>query len=181
MVCVRCKMAVQAVLEALDIGFVSIELGRVILVHDLTAEQEEKLKAGLKHFQLELMANKKAILAERIKTMILQLFQSSDKTELPLKFSDYLSKSLFLDYTYLSNTFSEIEGSTIERLYIHTRIERVKELIVYEELSLKEISFQLNYSSVSHLCRQFKKVTGKTPSEFKKLCMSEDYVWRTCE
>jgi AraC-like DNA-binding protein len=95
-----------------------------------------------------------------------------------LKLSAYLSKKLNYEYTYLSNMFSELEGSTIERFYIVNRIERVKELIVYDDLSLSEIAYQLKFSSVSHLCQQFKKVTGETPSDYKKLCESNDYVWR---
>lgn len=112
--------------------------------------------------------------------MIIETFNDS-QNEMLLKLSEYLSKSLNYDYTYLSNIFSEMEGSTIERFYIVTRIERVKELIVYEGLTISEIANQLNYSSVSHLCLQFKKVSGQTPSMFKKRCESEDFVWRTCE
>ncbi len=180
MVCVRCKMAVQSVLEALDIDFLTIELGKVKITAELTSGQRIKLNAALKQYELELMDDKRKILVERIKTLIIDMFHSSD-TEIQPKFSEFLSKKLHYDYTYLANTFSEMEGSTIERFYIVNRIERVKELIVYETLSITEIAYQLDYSSVSHLCLQFKKVTGQTPSAFKKLCESEDYVWRTCE
>ncbi|MEI9911520.1 MAG: AraC family transcriptional regulator [Bacteroidota bacterium] len=180
MVCLRCKMAVQSILEALDIDYVSIELGIVKLAGELSPEQQRKLNKALSHYELELMDNKKMILVERIKTLIIDTFRSSPG-EMRLKFSEHLSKSLGYDYTYLANVFSETEGSTIERFYILTRTERVKELIVYEALSIKEIAYQLNFSSVSHLCLQFKKVTGQTPSMFKKLCDSQDYVWRTCE
>ena len=126
------------------------------------------------------MEDRRKIITEQIKVLILQLFQAPD-INLQQKFSDYLSKSLFYDYTYLANIFSETEGSTIERFYIVSRVERVKELIVYEKMNITEIAYELNYSSVSHLCQQFKKVTGQTPSEFKKLCESEDFVWRNCE
>jgi AraC-like DNA-binding protein len=168
-------MAVQAVLEGLKIDYLTIELGRVKLVSVLTPEQKNELNEGLKHYELELMDNKKMIIVERIKILIIQKCQSPD-FENELKFSVYLSESLEYDYTYLANIFSEMEGSTIERFYILNRIERVKELMIYEALSIKEIAYQLNYSSVSHLCLQFKKVTGQTPSIFKKQCESHGFV-----
>jgi AraC family transcriptional regulator len=173
-------MAVQSVLEELEIDYLSIELGIVKLAGELNPEQQIKLNKALKHYELELMDNKKGILVERIKTLIIETFHSSPG-EIRIKFSEYLSKSLGYDYTYLANVFSETEGITIERFYILSRTERVKELMVYEGLSIKEIAYQMNYSSVSHLCLQFKKVTGQTPSMFKKLCESQDYVWKTCE
>ena len=167
MVCVRCKMAVQAVLEKLKIDYALIEIGKVTLSKDLAPEQLKELNNALKYYELELMDNKKNILVERIKILITNMFYSPDD-EIPLKLTYYLSKRLHHEYTYLSNIFSEVEKTTIERFYISTRVQRVKELLVYEGLSIKEISYQLNYSSVSHLCLQFKKVTGQTPSEFKK-------------
>ena len=179
MVCVRCKMAVQAVLESLNIDYLRIELGRVSLATDLTLAEQEVLNSSLKKYELELMEDKRKILVERIKTLIIELFHSPE--EIHLKFSAHLSRTLQYDYTYLSNVFSELEGSTIEKFYITQRIERVKELLVYEGLNATEISHYLNFSSVSHLCLQFKKVTGHTPSSFKKLCASEDFVWRKCE
>ncbi|HTM93019.1 MAG TPA: AraC family transcriptional regulator, partial [Flavisolibacter sp.] len=112
-----------------------------------------------------------------VKTLILEIFHQSN-TDMELKLSAYLSKKLNYEYTYLSNMFSEMEGTTIERLYIESTIERVIELMVYEDLSLSEIAYQLKFSSVSHLCLQFKKVTGETPSNYKRLCQSNDYVWR---
>lgn len=180
MVCVRCKMAVQSVLAELHIDYLKIELGKVELAQDITMEQQKKLNNGLQHYQLEILEDRKKILVERVKVLIIDMFHSSNG-DIQVKFSEYLSKNLFYDYTYLANTFSEMEGHTIERFYIVTRIERVKELIVYEALSLTEIAYQLNYSSVSHLCLQFKKVTGQTPSTFKKLCESQDFVWKICE
>jgi AraC family transcriptional regulator len=180
MVCVRCKMAVQSVLDALDIDYKSVELGVVKLAGELSPEQQKKLNKALNHYELELMDNKKMILVERIKTLIIETFHSST-IDIRLKFSEHLSKKLGYDYTYLANVFSEAEGSTIEKFYILTRTERVKELMVYESMSIKEIAYQMNYSSVSHLCLQFKKVTGQTPTMFKKLCESQDYVWKTCE
>ena len=180
MVCVRCKMAVQSVLEELKIDYLSIELGKVKLAATLNPEQQKNLPAALEYYRLELMDNKKNIIAERIKTTIIDLFHAPGM-EIQLKFSEYLTNRLHYDYTYLANTFSEVEGSTIERFYISERIERVKELMVYETLTIKEIAYQLNFSSVAHLCMQFKKVTGQTPAMFRKLCASRDYVWRTCE
>lgn len=180
MVCLRCKMAVQSVLEGLGIEYSTIEIGKVNLPAAITPEQQKNLNTALKQYELELMEDRKKILVERIKTLIIELFHASGNDK-QLKLSEYLSKEVYYNYTYLANTFSEVEESTIERFYIVTRIERVKELIVYEGLSITEIAYQLNYSSVSHLCLQFKKVTGQTPSMFRKLCKSEDYVWKTCE
>jgi AraC family transcriptional regulator len=173
-------MAVQAVLEGLKIDFLSIELGSVKLALPLTPEQKYRLNEGLEYYSLELMNNKKLIVVERIKTFIIEKFHTPG-AEYELKLSVYLSESLNYDYTYLANIFSEMEGSTIERFYILNRIERVKELMIYEALSIKEITYQLNYSSVSHLCLQFKKVTGHTPAVFKKMCDSGNFVWRICE
>ena len=167
MVCVRCKMAVQVVLEKLEIDYKEIEIGKVTLSKQLDSEQQKRLNEALQYYELELMDDKKTILVERIRNLITEMFHSPDD-DIPSKFTEYLSKTLHHEYTYLSNIFSEVEKSTIERFYISTRVQRVKELLLYEGLSIKEISYQLNYSSVSHLCLQFKKVTGQTPSEFKK-------------
>jgi AraC family transcriptional regulator len=180
MVCVRCKMAVQAVLKGLKIDYLGIELGRVTLAAALDPDKQQKLAEALQHYKLELMDNKKKILAELIKVVIIEIFEAPGK-EMLLKFSAYLSSQLQYDYTYLANIFSETEGMTIERFYITYRIERVKELMLYEALTIKQISYLLNFSSVSHLSQQFKKVTGQTPAMFRKLCMSEDYIWKTCE
>ena len=170
-------MAVQSVLETLNIPYKSIELGRVKLVDELNAYQRQQLNTALQHYHLELMEDKKKIITERIKTLIIQLLhEENDATQ--LKLSVYLADSLQYDYTYLSNVFSEVEGYTIERFYIVSRIERVKELLIYENWSITEIALQLKYSSVPHLSLQFKKVTGKTPSEFKHLSEAEDFVWR---
>ena len=177
MVCIRCKMAVQSVLETLKIPYKSIELGQVELVDDLNAYQQQQLNTALKHYHLELMEDKKKILTERIKTLIIQLLHGENDAT-PLKLSVYLADSLQYDYTYLSNVFSEVEGSTIERFFIVSRVERVKELLIYENWSITEIALQLKFSSVSHLSLQFKKVTGKTPSEFKNLSEAEGFVWR---
>lgn len=177
MVCVRCKMAVESVLEKLNISYIRVELGQAELTDTLSTEQLEELNSSLQHYELELIDNKKMIIVERIKILVTEMIHS-DSIDPPLKFTVHLSKQLGYDYTYLSNLFSEYEDSTIERFYITTRIERVKELMIYERMSIKEVAYKLNYSSVSHLCLQFKKVTGQTPSEFRKLTRQPDYTWR---
>lgn len=178
MVCVRCKMAVRSVLEELGIGYKKIELGHAVLDRDLSTEELLNVAAGLGRFELSLMNDRKKILTERIKTLILEMLRAPQTNE-GLKLSAYISKAMAYDYTYLANLFSELEGTTIERFYIESRIERAKELMVYEGLPIKEIAYELNYSSVSHFSLQFKKVTGYTPADFKKRCESEDFVWKT--
>lgn len=176
MVCLRCKMAVEAVLQAAGIPYLSTELGRVKLPTPLSSEQKTELNKGLKYYGLELMENRNKILVELIKTEILGLLQSPHTMQ--LKLSVHLSQTLQYNYTYLANTFSELEGITLERYFIAQRVERAKELMVYENLNLTQVADELAYSSVSHLCLQFKKVTGLTPAEFKKLCQSDNFVWR---
>jgi len=169
-------MAVQAVLEDAGIAFEEIELGWAKLPDVPTAEQEEAIEKGLARFELSVIRSRSAVLVELIKTEIIRLLHS----RLPrlLKLSAHLSQSLNYNYTYLANTFSEYEGITLERYFISQRVERVKEMIVYEDLSLNEIADELSYSSVSHLCLQFKKVTNQTPAEFRKKAQSENFVWR---
>lgn len=167
MVCIRCKMAVEVVFNKLKIPFKSIELGRVMVEKELSAVELDNIKAGLAHFQLYIIKDRKEIIVENIKIAISAIFQSDD-FKIPGRFTDYLSKRLFYDYTHLSNIFSELEGSTIEKFYIMKRLDRIKELIVDDNLSITQISDLLGFSSVSHLCLQFKKITGKTPSDFKK-------------
>lgn len=179
MVCVRCKMAVRSVLEELGIPYQKIELGMAVLSNPLTPEELEKLNDGLKRYELELMSDRKKILTERIKTLIIELHHSPQADE-GTKLSVYIGNNMAYDYTYLANIFSEVEGFTIERFYIESRIERAKELMVYEGLTVKQIAYELNYSSVSHLSLQFKKVTGFTPVDFKKRCEAGDLIWKTC-
>jgi AraC-like DNA-binding protein len=176
MFCIRCKMAVEAALKAAKISYESVELGRATLESPLTVEQRSELVKELAHYQLELMEDRAKILVERIKTEIISLLAAAHP--LQLKLSVHLSQVLDYNYTYLANVFSEEEGTTLEKYFISQRVERVKELMVYEELSLGNITDRLNFSSVSHLCLQFKKVTGLTPAEFKKRCRSDDFVWR---
>jgi len=168
MVCIRCKIVVKQVLTNLGYHYLIVELGSAEIVENISTPQKEELKAALLKFGLELMDDKKSILMEKIKGVIVELIHYSDE---PLKtnFSDYLSKKLAHDYTYLANLFSETEGITIEHYIIKHKIERVKELLVYNELSLTEISYQLHYCNVAHLSNQFKRTTGLTPSHFKQL------------
>lgn len=168
MVSLRCKMIVRAALDKLGIIYGEINLGEAEIKETITIEQTEQLKKLLLAAGLELMDDKKAILIERVKNVIVEMVHYSD--ELPkVKNSNYISEKLQLDYTYISNIFSETAGITIEQFIIDHKIEKVKELLLYNELNLTEISYKLNYSSVAHLSAQFKKVTGLTPSYFKKL------------
>jgi YesN/AraC family two-component response regulator len=168
MVCIRCKMVVKAELAKLGLPFVSVELGQAEITGELTAPNRSKLREGLLKQGLELMDDKKSVLIEKIKSVIIELVHYSDEP-LIINFSEYLSKKLNHDYTYLANLFSEVQGITIEKFLITHKIERVKELLVYNELNLTEIAYLMHYSSVAHLSTQFKKVTGLTPSHFKKL------------
>lgn len=168
MVSNRCKMAVKTELKKLGLHFIVVDMGEVELMEELTAEQKVLLNKGLRATGLELMENKKAILIERISSVITQMIQDTDNL-LKVNHSDYLSAELGYDYTYLSNIFSEVRGITIQQFIILHKIERAKEFLMYDELTLTEISYQLQYSSVAHLSNQFKKVTGLTPTEFKQL------------
>jgi AraC-like DNA-binding protein len=168
MVSMRCKMLVKEELQVLGLHFANIELGTVDIMEDITREQRQQLKTALLKSGLELMEDKKAILVEKIQNVIVEMVHYED--ELPkMNFSDYLSEKLNHDYTYLANLFSETKGITIEHSIILHKIERVKELIIYDELNLSEIAWKLHYSSVAHLSHQFKKITGLTPSFFKSL------------
>lgn len=168
MVSLRCKMMVKEELKKLGLHFIVVELGEIDIMETLDVEQRRELKAGLLQSGLELMDDKKAVLIERIKNVIIEMVHYSD--ELPkTNYSDYISEKLNHDYTYLSNVFSEVKGITIQQFIIIHKIERAKELMLYDELNLTEISYKLNYSSVAHLSNQFKKVTGLTPSHFKAL------------
>jgi len=161
-------MVVKSELEKLGLHYIVVDLGHVDVKENITAEQREQLKAALLKSGLELMDDKKAMLIEKIKNVIVEMVHYSD--DVPrVNFSDYLSEKLNYDYTYLANLFSEVTGITIEHFIIAHKIERVKELLLYDELNLTQISYKLNYSSVAHLSNQFKKVTGLTPSFFKKL------------
>ncbi|KAF0197372.1 MAG: transcriptional regulator arac family [Bacteroidetes bacterium] len=168
MVSARCKMLVKEELKKLGLHYVLVDLGIVDVMEELTNEQREEFSKALLQSGLELMDDKKSMLIEKIKNVIVEMVHYSD--ELPkVNFSDYLSSRLNYDYTYLANLFSEVQGITIEKFNINHKIERVKELIIYDELSITEIAWKMNYSSVAHLSNQFKKVTGLSPSHFKML------------
>ncbi|MCD6063316.1 MAG: helix-turn-helix transcriptional regulator [Flavipsychrobacter sp.] len=168
MVSIRCKMIVKSELDNMQLQYTNVELGEVEIREELNPKQYNQLKAALLTYGLELMENKKTIIIEKIKNIIVEMIHYSDN--LPeTNFSDYLSKKMNYDYNYLSNLFSEVKGITIEQYIIAHKIERVKELLIYDELTLTEIAHKLHYSGVAHLSNQFKKVTGLTPSFFKKM------------
>jgi len=162
-------MVVKSEFKKLGLHYTSVELGSAEIMENITAEQREELRKGLNCSGLDLMDDPKAILIEKIKNIIVELVHYSDDEPVKINFSDYLAKKLNYNYTYLASIFSETTGVNIEHLIITHKIERAKELIIYNELNLTEIAYRLNYSSVAHLSNQFKKVTGLTPSFFKRL------------
>lgn len=168
MVCSRCKMVVKSELEKLGLHPVAVDLGEVEITGELEGYQRQDIRAALQKFGFALLDDKKSVVIERVKNLIIDLVQNKN-SQLKTNLSDYLSRELNHDYTYITNLFTQVEGTTIEQYFIAQKIERVKELLVYDEMSLSEISYQLNYSSVSHLSKQFKKVTGLTPSHYKQL------------
>lgn len=168
MVSNRCKMTVKEELKKLGLHFVLVELGEVDIMDDLNVEQLEELKTALLNSGFELMDDKKAVLVERIKNTIIEMVHHSDEN-IKIKLSDYLSEKLNHNYTYMANLFSAVRGITIEQFVIAHKVEKIKELILYDELNITEIAWKMNYSSVAHLSNQFKKVTGLTPSHFKQL------------
>jgi len=160
-------MLVKEELKKLRLHFI-VDMGVADIMEDITTEQRELIRTALLKSGLELMDDKKAVLIEKIKTIIIDMVHYSD--ELPkTNFSEYLSEKLNHDYTYMANLFSEVQGTTIEKFIISHKIERVKELIIYDEINLTEIAWMMHYSSVAHLSNQFKKITGLTPSHFKQL------------
>jgi AraC-like DNA-binding protein len=168
MVCIRCKMIVKSELENLGLHCKHVELGEAEITGDISTEQLERLNIALKKTGLELINDSRSILVEKIKAIIIEMVHySSDQVKINL--SDLLSERLHHSYTNLANLFSEFNGTTIEKFYLAHKIEKVKELLVYDDLTLSEIAFRLNYSSVAHLSNQFRKITGITPSHFKSL------------
>jgi AraC-like DNA-binding protein len=168
MVCLCCKLVVKEELAKLGYHFVSVELGEAEVIENVSVGQHELLRIALLKSGLELMDDKKSILIQKIKNVVVELVHYSEEP-LTINFSEYLSQKLNYDYTYLANLFSEVQGTTIEKFLIAHKIERVKELLVYNEFNLTEIAYRMHYSSVAHLSAQFKKVTGLTPSHFKQL------------
>ena len=168
MVCIRCKMVVKEELTKLGLRYRTVELGEVEILENISARQHDQIRTALLKSGLELMDDKKSVLIQKIKNVIIELVHYSEEP-LAINFSEFLSQKLNYDYTYLANLFSEVQGTTIEQFLIAHKIERVKELLVYDELNLTEIAYKIHYSSVAHLSGQFKKVTGLTPSHFKQL------------
>lgn len=168
MVSRRCKLIVREELNKLGLKYLNVELGMVELLQYISREQQEELKENLLKCGLELLKNKKSILIERIKSLIIEMIHETDK--LPqINYSEFLSGKLNHNYTYLANVFSEVTGTTIQQYIIIHKIEKVKELLLYNEFNLTEISYKLGYSSVAALSNQFKKITGLSPSYYKKL------------
>ena len=168
MVSIRCKLFVKEELRKLGLHFVMVNLGEVEIMEDITPEQRVLFQDALMLAGLELIDDKKAVLIENIKKVVVEMVHYAD--ELPsIKFSNYLSEKLHYDYTYMANLFSCTEGVTLEHFIVLHKIEKVKELIMYDEMNMTEIAWKLQYSSVAHLSNQFKKVTGLSPSHFKHL------------
>ncbi len=168
MVSIRCKMVVKSELEKLGLHNITVGLGEAEIREEISAEQLASLRIALDKTGLELMDDKKNILVEKIETIIVEIVHYTDD-QIKINLSDYLSEKLNYKYTYLANLFSEVKGITIEQFYLAHKIEKVKELLVYDELKLTEIAWKLHYSSVAHLSNQFKKMTGLTPTRFKNL------------
>jgi AraC-like DNA-binding protein len=161
-------MTVKAELRKLGLHFVVVDLGEVELMDDISHKDRELLKVALSHSGIELMEDKKAVLIEKIKNTIIDMVHYPSET-IKLKFSAFISEKLKYDYTYLSNIFSQVQGISIAQFITALKVERIKELIIYDELNITEIAFLMNYSSVAHLSNQFKKETGLTPTQFKKM------------
>lgn len=168
MVSLRCKMIVRSELEKLGLHATIVELGEVDIKEKLSPQKQNELKIALFAFGLELMEDKKSMLIEKVKNIIVEMIHYTDEPP-TFNFSNFLSEKLGYDYNYLSNLFSEVKGTTIEHYIISHKIERAKELLIYNELTLTEIAYKLHYSSVAHLSNQFKKITGLTPTFFKDM------------
>ncbi len=168
MVCSRCKIVVKSVFENMGINPVSVDLGEVELKNNISENQKNELLKNLRTFGFDLIDDRKSKTIDKIKTLIIDLVQNKNN-DLKTNLSEFLFQELHQDYNTLSNLFSEVENTTIEKYFINLKIEKVKELIIYDELSLSQIAYSLNYSSVSHLSNQFKKVTGFSPTHFKNI------------
>jgi len=168
MVSNRCKMAVKEELKKLGLHFIVVDLGEVEIMENISPALREELKAALLLTGLEMIDDRRSVLIEKIKTVIIDMVHHAEE-DVKIKFSHYLSEKLDHDYTYMANLFSEVQGTTIEQFIIAHKIERIKELIIYGDLNITEIAWKMNYSSVAHLSNQFKKMTGLSPSHFKQL------------
>jgi YesN/AraC family two-component response regulator len=168
MVSNRCELAVKEILKNLGLHFVIVDLGEIDIMEDITGERLENFRSALCEGGFELMDNTRSILIERIINVIIEMVHSSEEMT-KINFSEYLSVKLNHDYNYMSKIFSEVKGITIQQFIIIHKVEKIKELMMYGELNLTEISYRLNYSSVAHLSNQFRKVTGLSPSDYKHL------------
>jgi AraC-like DNA-binding protein len=168
MVCIRCKLVVKDELTKLGLKYMTVELGEAELLETISSAQREQIRTALMQSGLELMDDKKSVLIQKIKNVIIEMVHYSEEP-LTINFSQFLSEKLNHNYTYLANLFTEVQGTTIEKFIIAHKVEKVKELLVYNELTLTQIAYKLHYSSVAHLSAQFKKVTGLTPTFFKNL------------
>jgi AraC-like DNA-binding protein len=168
MVSTRCKTAVKEELKKLGLHFILVELGEVDIMEDISGDQREQLKTALLNAGFELIDDRRSVLIEKIKHIVIEMVHNTGEP-IKIKFSNYLSGKLNHDYTYMANLFSDVQGTTIGQFIISHKIERIKELIIYDELSISEIAWKMNYSSVAHLSNQFKKITGLSPSHFKQL------------
>ena len=168
MVSNRCKMMVKEELKKLGLHYIVVDLGEVEIMENLNLDQQNEIRLALLEIGLELMDDKRAVLIERIKNVIIEMVHHTDEM-IKVNFSAFLSEKLNHNYTYLANLFSEVQGTTIEQFMISHKVERIKELLIYNELNITEIAWKMNYSSVAHLSNQFKKMTGLSPSHFKQL------------
>lgn len=168
MVSIRCQMVVKAELEKLGLRYTYVKIGEVETIENIQEDQMKQLVAALEEVGLFLLENKQNILVEKIKSLIIELVHYTEE-QIKVNLSDFLSEKLNYDYTYLANLFSETNGITIEKFYLLHKIERIKELIVYDEFNLTNIAYKMRYSSVAHLSNQFKKFTGLTPTQYKML------------
>ncbi|WP_188764959.1 helix-turn-helix domain-containing protein [Emticicia aquatilis] len=169
MVCDRCKMVIADLFKKTEITVKNIELGEVETLNELTPEQLQLIEKGLQTVGFELLDDKRKQIVQKIKTIIIEIVQNQSKILQKINPSVYIAESIGRDYKYLTTLFSEVEGTTIEQFFIHQKIEKVKELLVYDEYTLSQIADMMYYSSVQHLSMQFKKITGLTPSHFKEL------------
>ncbi len=168
MLSARSKMEVKEEFKKLNLHYVFVEMGEVEIMETLNSEQLEELKQALHRIGLELMDDKKAVLIDKIKNAIIDIVHFSEEN-IKVNFSQHLSEKLNHNYTYMANLFSQIQGTTIEQFMISHKVERIKELIIYDEMNISEIAWKMNYSSVAHLSNQFKKITGLTPTQFRQL------------
>ena len=170
MVCTRCVLAVEDILRSLQIPYQNVLIGEIHLQDNITNEQKNALQQKLADIGFELIDNQQTALIEKIKSLVIKKARNDvDEKEIRLKLSNYLTNHLHHEYTYLSSLFSSVEGRTIENFFIEQRIEKAKELLIYGQMNLSQIAFELEYSSVAHLSSQFKKITGLTPSYFKQV------------